>query len=70
MRHGDSYIELVRFSKDGVEIESVNAYGASNKKDSPHYTDQMEMYVNQRTKTMTLDKEKVMSEAVRKYHPQ
>ncbi|PCH96366.1 MAG: peptidase S45 [Bacteroidetes bacterium] len=69
-RHGDSYIELVRFSKDGVEIETVNAYGASNKEDSPHYTDQMEMYVNQRTKTMTLDREKVMAEAVRKYHPQ
>jgi len=68
-RHGDSYIELVRFSKEGVEIETVNAYGASNKKDSPHYTDQMEMYVKQQTKKMTLDKETVLKEAVRTYHP-
>ncbi|MFK7907796.1 MAG: penicillin acylase family protein, partial [Chitinophagales bacterium] len=28
---GESYIELVRFSENGVEIESVNAYGTSAK---------------------------------------
>src|ERR1039458_1691901 len=26
---GESYIQLARFSKDTVEIESINAYGAS-----------------------------------------
>jgi len=66
---GDSYIELVRYSKDGMEIETVNCYGASNKKDSPHYTDQMEMFVNKKTKKMTLDKETIFKEAVRTYHP-
>jgi acyl-homoserine-lactone acylase len=68
-RAGDSYIELVRYSKDGMEIETINCYGASNKPDSPHYTDQMEMFVNKQTKTMTLDKETIFREAVRKYHP-
>ena len=67
---GDSYIELVRFSKKGVEIESVNAYGASAKPDSPHYTDQMKMYVDRKLKPMTLDKEKVYQQAVRIYHPE
>jgi len=66
---GDSYIELVRYGKDGIEIETINCYGASNKKDSPHYTDQMEMFVNKQTKTMTLDKETIFKEAVRNYHP-
>ncbi|GAB4183233.1 MAG: acylase [Thermoflexibacter sp.] len=66
---GESYINLVQFSPDGVEIETVNAYGASNKKTSPHYTDQMEMFVNQKLKPMTLDKEKVLKEAVRIYAP-
>ncbi|HIA35317.1 MAG TPA: acylase [Flavobacteriales bacterium] len=68
-RHGDSYIELVRYSKDGVEIETVNCYGSSNKEGSPHYTDQMELYVNQKTKKMTLDKEVIFKEAAKIYHP-
>jgi len=67
--HGDSYIELVRFSENGVEIETVNCYGSSNKEGSPHYTDQMELYVNQQTKKMTLDKDVIFKEAVRIYHP-
>ncbi|MCY7352129.1 MAG: penicillin acylase family protein [Cytophagaceae bacterium] len=67
---GESYIELVRFPKNGLpEIESINCYGASNHPDSPHYTDQMEMFVNQQTKKMTLDKATVLKEAVRTYHP-
>lgn len=68
-RAGDSYIELARFSKEGVEIESINAYGASARPESPHYTDQMEPFTQQKMKVMTLDKEKVMAEAVKKYHP-
>lgn len=66
---GDSYIELVRYSKDTVEIESVNAYGASAKPNSPHYTDQMQMFVDQKLKPMTLDKAKIYKDAERIYHP-
>lgn len=67
---GDAYVELVRFTKDGPIIESINTYGASGKKESPHYTDQMEMYTRQQTKTMTLDKKEVYRTAARVYHPQ
>lgn len=68
---GESYIELVRFSKNGLpSIESVNAYGASSKPTSPHYTDQMELFVQQKTKKMSLDKATVLKEAARSYHPQ
>ncbi|OYZ01357.1 MAG: peptidase S45 [Sphingobacteriia bacterium 28-36-52] len=66
---GDAYIEMVRFTKNGPIIESLNVYGASARKDSPHYTDQMDMYVKQQTKKMTLDKATVYQEAVKKYHP-
>jgi len=66
---GDAYIEMVRFTKDGPIIESLNVYGASARKDSPHYTDQMDMYVKQQTKTMTLNKATVYQQAVKKYHP-
>lgn len=66
---GDSYIGLVRYSADGVEIETINAYGASSKENSPHFTDQMEMYVNRELKKMTLNKEEVYKNAKRIYHP-
>ena len=68
-RHGESYIELVKFSDEGVEIESVNTFGASSKKDSPHYVDQMELFVNQKTKKMTLDRETIFKEAKSIYNP-
>lgn len=69
-QQGESYIELVRFSKTGLpQIETVNAYGASNRPTSPHYTDQMTLFVNQQTKPMTLDKERVLRDAKRVYHP-
>lgn len=67
---GDSYIELVRFPKNGLpEIESVINYGASNHSDNPHYADQMDMFLSKKTKKMTLDKTQVMKEAEKVYHP-
>jgi acyl-homoserine-lactone acylase len=68
---GESYIELVRYPKEGLPIiESVINYGASNRPDSPHYDDQMELFVQQKTKKMTLDKDQVLREAKRIYSPQ
>jgi acyl-homoserine-lactone acylase len=66
---GDSYIELVRFGPDGVEIESINAYGTSAKAGAAHLTSQMEHFAGQKLKKMTLDKEAVLENAVRIYHP-
>ena len=67
---GDAYVELVRFTKDGPIIETINTYGASSKNDSPHYTDQMEMYTHQQTKKMTLNKKEVYANAEKIYHPE
>ena len=66
---GESYVSLVRFTETGVEIESIVPYGASNNPDSPHYTDQMEMYSRHELKKMTLDKNEIMKNASRTYHP-
>lgn len=68
---GDSYIMFVTYNKQGVErIETVNCYGASNRPESPHYNDQMELYVNQKTKAMTLDKATILKNSKKQYHPQ
>ena len=66
---GESYIMLVKYSKSDVEIETVLPYGNSNDSSSPHYTDQMSLYVDKKTKSMTLDKDKIYRDAVRVYNP-
>lgn len=66
---GESYIELVRFTKNGPQIESVNCYGASNVPGNLHYDDQMELFTHQLTKPMTFDKATIYKTAERVYHP-
>jgi len=66
---GESYIELVRFGKDGVEIESINTYGSSEKPSSAHFTSEMSSFATQKLKQMTLNKEEVLRTAVRIYSP-
>ncbi|HCX22773.1 MAG: peptidase S45 [Flammeovirgaceae bacterium] len=68
---GESYIMLVRYPEEGLPIiETVNVFGASNQSDSPHYDDQMLLFVNQKRKKMTLDLDEVRRTAERIYHPQ
>jgi acyl-homoserine-lactone acylase len=67
--HGDCLIQLVRFTPNGPVIESCNPYGASNRKESPHYSDQLEMFLEHRTKRMSLDRQEVYRQAERVYHP-
>ena len=66
---GESYIELVKFTKKGVEIESIISYGSSDNKQSKHFNDQMEYYANQKTKKMTFDKREIYKKANKVYHP-
>jgi len=66
---GESYIQFVQLSTEGVKIESVNAYGASNKTDSPHFDDQVPLFLNEELKSMTLDREEIFKNAVRIYNP-
>jgi acyl-homoserine-lactone acylase len=67
---GDGLIMFVRFAKEGLpKIETINMYGASAKPGHKHFDDQVEMYLQQKTKTMTLDKAEVYKKGERVYHP-
>jgi len=66
---GDGYIQVNKYSKSGVEINSVNAYGSSSHAESKHYTDQMEMFSKEQFKPMTFDWNVILKNAERVYHP-
>ncbi|WP_395617660.1 penicillin acylase family protein [Aquirufa sp.] len=72
MISGDAYIGFVKFPKDGGSplIETVNTFGASSHPESKHYADQRELYQAQKTKRMTLDKDEVLKNAEKIYHPE
>ena len=67
--HGESYIGLVRFTPTKTYFESVISFGNSRRPESPHYTDQMELYSNFETKTMSFDRSDVMKTSKRVYAP-
>ena len=67
---GECYISLIRFTDHGPEIESVNAFGASNRPGSRHYDDQMKLFQQQKTKRMTLDADEIYRTAESVYHPE
>ncbi|AMQ55929.1 acylase [Algoriphagus sanaruensis] len=66
---GESYILMVRFGEGLPILESINVYGSSNHPDSPHFSDQMERFVNRDLKPMSLDKSEVLKTARKIYHP-
>ena len=67
--HGESYIGLVRFTPNKTYFESVISFGNSRRPESPHFTDQMELYSNFETKTMSFDRSDVMKTAKKVYAP-
>ncbi|GIV34605.1 MAG: penicillin amidase [Chitinophagales bacterium] len=67
---GDSYTMFVAYDRNGpVRIETLHPYGSSSNPDSPHYTDQMELYVRQHPKSMTMDKDEIFRGARKIYQP-
>ncbi len=69
---GDSYVQIAKFSKDKKfpELETLLPFGSSNRLSSPHSTDQMPLYADHKTKTMSMDKEEVLKTAEKIYNPQ
>ena len=67
--NGDGYIQMNKYSKDAVEINSVNAYGASSHAANKHYNDQMQLFSRQQFKAMTFDWESIIRNAERIYIP-
>jgi acyl-homoserine-lactone acylase len=66
---GETYIELVQFTKDGPIIETISPYGASNVEGNKHYDDQMELFVQQKCKKMSMNYEEIMRDKERVYSP-
>ncbi|MEY3634585.1 MAG: hypothetical protein RLZZ61_995 [Pseudomonadota bacterium] len=69
VRHGDSYIMLMRWDKDGkVQSESIQPYGsATTRPESPHYTDQMKLFVAGRYKPVHFEWADAVKNAKRRY---
>lgn len=67
--HGESYIGLVRFTPNKTYYESVISFGNSRRPESPHYTDQMDLYAKFKTKTMSFERAEVEKTALKTYAP-
>ena len=67
--HGESYIGMVRFTPTKTYYESVISFGNSRRPESPHYTDQMDLFANFKTKKMSFDRADVLKTANRVYLP-
>lgn len=65
---GESYIMMIQMG-DEMEIETISPYGSSSKPESPHFDDQMQMFVSKQLKPMSLNLSEVRKNAVRIYHP-
>lgn len=60
---GDGLIMFVCFAKNSLpKIESTNMYGARAYPNSKHFNDQVEMYLKQQTKTISLDKKRFIEQ--------
>ena len=66
---GEYYIQFTKFTESKTVIASIISYGASDHKDSEHYSDQMDIYKNFGTKKMSFDKEFNYKNAKKIYNP-
>jgi acyl-homoserine-lactone acylase len=71
VRHGDSFIMLINWDKAGqVHSESIQPYGsATTRPKSPHYTDQMQMFIDHKFKPVHFERADLMAHAKRDYRP-
>jgi acyl-homoserine-lactone acylase len=71
IKHGDSFIMLVNWDKAGrVTSRSIMPYGAATTRpESPHYTDQMALFVKHQFKPVHFDRADLAAHAVRAYRP-
>ena len=66
--NGDAWVLAVEFS-DPPRAYSVLAYGQSSKEDSPHYTDQSELFARNRMKKVAFTEDEIRAQLLRKYRP-
>jgi acyl-homoserine-lactone acylase len=67
---GDCFIMYSTWDAKRRQIlETVNCYGASARPESPHYTDQMHLFVNHQMRSVTFDKQVTLKRAEKVYRP-
>jgi acyl-homoserine-lactone acylase len=71
VKHGDSFMMLITWDKQGrVQSQSIQPYGqATTRPASPHYTDQMQMFVDHKFKTVHFERADLIAHAKRAYRP-
>jgi acyl-homoserine-lactone acylase len=71
VKHGDSFIMLVNWDKAGkVWSQSIQPYGAAtNRPESPHYTDQMKLFLDRKFKPVHFEWADAVAHAKRRYRP-
>ena len=67
--HGDSFIQWVEWSEgERVRSQSIQPFGAAiSRPESPHHTDQMELFVNHELKPVHFWREDAIANASRRY---
>jgi len=71
VRHGDSFIMFMTWTKDGlVRSESIQPFGsATTRPDSPHYNDQAPLFVRHQLKPVLFDPAALKASGARFYRP-
>ena len=68
IRRGDGWVLAVEFSSP-PKAYSILAYGQSAKKESPHYTDQAELFANNKMKRVAFTEKEIRKSMIREYRP-
>jgi len=67
---GDGLMFLVSFGKDGVHSQSLHQYGsATSRPKSPHYADQLPLFVAHQLKPVWMDESEIRAHLEREYRP-
>jgi acyl-homoserine-lactone acylase len=66
---GDAWVIGVEFRSDGPRAYSILAFGQSSDPQSPHHTDQAEMFVRGEFKRVAFTEEEIAADLVRRYRP-
>jgi acyl-homoserine-lactone acylase len=71
VKHGDSFVMLINWDKAGkVWSQSIQPYGAAtNRPESKHYTDQMQMFLDHKFKPVHFEWADAVKNAKRRYRP-
>lgn len=71
IKHGDSFVMFITWDKAGkVSSTSIQPFGsASTRPDSPHYTDQAQLFVDHKLKPVWFDPAQLKGHVERTYRP-